>query len=492
MDTGFVSAAAPAERRESSLGWGMVLPTILTAVGSSLFTASWLGLLGDGPDLGAAQTGVVGVWIPGALAAAFAFATLHPRVARRGSLPVTLGLLIGVAVPYAIAILLTAAANIERVPGWDIGGFIILGQAAARGTPYDVEFYRQAALAYPVPTQSFVDELTPWYPPQAFLLFLPLGWAASLSTAAALWYAIQLTAVVGAILLIWRTFLADVEWTGLPLAAVLVLSFWPTLSMVNYGQSDALLLCAAVLLVATQTRPIGGLWLALGTIVKPLFLILVLAPLVRRHWAMLGVAGLTFLIPTLVATALFGVQGMSGFVDQLGTLGTYRFTQTANTSISGLLTRLPFAERGPGGLAAAPFGNPWFLGIGLALTVVSVHLIDRRERVTWTMAIALVVPVALLVYPGSLVHYAMLQLVTLLAVWRERAALRVGPALMAVLTLGTFAGSGLDAGRLAAYTSLGLWLLVVGLILRMIRSEDRNALAESPEAVPVVAGRAPA
>jgi hypothetical protein len=82
--------------------------------------------------------------------------------------------------------------------------------------------------------------------------------------------------------------------------------------------------------------------------------------------------------------------------------------------------------------------------------------------------------------------------VTLLAVWRERAALRVGPALMAVLTLGTFAGSGLDAGRLAAYTSLGLWLLVVGLILRMIRSEDRNALAESPEAVPVLAGRAPA
>jgi hypothetical protein len=469
MDFSATAGTHRSSESDTSRGWAVVLPAAIVAAGASLFTAAWLGLFGEGPDLGASQRGIVGVWIPGTAAAALAFAAMHPRVARPVTRPVILGLLVGVAVPYLLAILWEVASNIARPPGWDIGGFVILGQAAAHGTPYDVEFYHQAALAYPVPTKSFVEELTPWYHPQAFLLFLPLGLAPSLSAAASLWYAIQLSALAASIFLIWRTFLADVEGYGLPLAAVLVMSFWPTLSMVSFGQSDALLLCATTLLVLTQTRPVTGLWLALGAVVKPIFVVMVLVPLVRRHWRIVAIAGAAFLVPTLLSLALFGSEAISGFVSQLGTLGAYRFTQEVNTSLSSILTRLPFAERGPAGLSAPPVSNPFFLGLGLAIAIVTVYLIDQRDRVSWTTSVALVVPVALLVYPASLVHYMMLLLVPLLAIWRERETLGIRPHQMALLTVLVFAATGVQAGQAGAFATVALWCVLVGLVVRSLR-----------------------
>ena len=447
-----------------------LVPAAAATTLASLSTIWWIGVAGLGSATGAGGALPGSPWLPGALAVALGFAATRLTGSRPRLFPIILGILIGVAVAYASAHVLTIASEIGRVSGWDIGGFVIYGQAGVRGTPYDVEFIRGAAAAYPVPTQSFAEELYPWYPPQSYLLFLPLGLIAGLSEAALFWYVVQGAALVAAIVLAWRVFLVDLDMLALPLAATLVLAFGPTFSMVAFGQTDGLMLVAALLLVATGPRPRAGVWLAAGLIVKPIFAAFWLVPLIRREWRTIVVAAAVFLVPTAAVLVLFGLDVVPAFLRNIDEIGFYKFTQTANASLNGILSRLPIAEGGAGGLRAAPLENPVFLGLTLALLLATIYLVDRRDKVSWALAIALVSPLGLLAYPGTLVHYTMLLVVPILVIWLERERLGIGSLTIAVLTFALLAIGGVDEGRLSAFASALMWIATAALVWRAVRA----------------------
>jgi hypothetical protein len=427
--------------------------------------------LGDPAQGGAAQFigDLFGPWLPGAIVVAGVFIGLGHIVRRPWLVALVAGALIGVSVAYGIELLQTIADNILQPPGWDIGGFIILGEAAARGDPYDIDLIKALAAAYPYPGTNYVGELFPYYPPTSLVLFMPLAGFDSLSEATRFWYLILLSGFVGAIVLTWQIFMRRLGVLGLPLAAATILVFAPTAATLDLGQTNALLLCAGLLVVAAASRWSAGVWIVIGGMVKPFFLFLALPYLVRREWRPLAAALATGIGVLALTAVVIGPRVLIDYARGGHDFSNYPFTQSVNASLTGLLARFPWAGGGPGGFKLQPMENPYFLTVALAVIIVTIWLVHHRDVVPGDMAVSLMVPVALMIYPASLGHYSLMLIVPLMVIWSRREQFGLGDGAFGALLLTSFVIAGFDGGKFDAFANGLIWAVLVVMAYGLIR-----------------------
>jgi hypothetical protein len=322
-------------------------------------------------------------------------------------------------VSYAIPLFRVMQANITRPGEWDFHLYWVYGRAAVLGlNPYDPENLRRLAASLN-PSAELLAELYFFQAPPALFLFVPLGWF-DVRTAYVVWYGVQLLAFAADVWLLRRLFLPREDWAGMLLPAVLLLMLRATLSTFGHGQINFIVLLCVLLMWRARERPLAGVWLALGVFVKPLLVFVYLYPLARRQWKALLVSGLMMLGASLVTILGFGPQMFFQYFTAnpiANSMPDYLYTELVNQSLLATLLRAtayPFSGTGA-------MWQPLFLVSAISLTCLTGALVLQRGQRQPDWALALTLGYALLLFPKTLEHYAVLLIAPLMLLWARRA-----------------------------------------------------------------------
>jgi hypothetical protein len=106
------------------------------------------------------------------------------------------------------------AANFLTLRDWDFLCFWTYGRALALGhSPYDIAILRE--IAAPLgPTSEFLEINVCLYPPICLPTFWPFGYL-PFTTSMAVWFAVQIAALVASLVLLRRLWDAERTWIGL-------------------------------------------------------------------------------------------------------------------------------------------------------------------------------------------------------------------------------------------------------------------------------------
>lgn len=390
--------------------------------------------------------------------------------ARRGQLTTAhyallTGFTAAAALVFAGSTALIMRDNINRPAEWDFYKFWLNGQVIAAGDDfYESEPYRREfAAAHLEASAEFYREeveIGSLYPPPSMMMFIPLGWFDRIEDALVLWDTILVSFLVAGIVLLWRVFLPESGLLGLALAGALVMMLYSVEFTLRLTQTNTVLLVCTLFYWRQRHQISGGVWLAVGVFIKPFLVFVGLFVLLRRQWRV--VAGGVAAVGVLFALSIvaFGPSTVGNYFthNQSNKVVDTRYTEAVNQSLLATILRLTDADfEGE----TAVF-NPLYLCGALLLVGTSAWLIWKQPAENFDWAIALCLPLALLVYPPSLTHYRVILLIPLFLIWQRRAEFSgrlVGA--VGVITL-TYLLIGLDnAGVFVATLMLWLALAVV-------------------------------
>jgi hypothetical protein len=343
----------------------------------------------------------------------------------------------------ALPIFREARWNLAAPREWDFGCFWLWGRMAVLGGDFYDPWRAMALAVASDPSDEFSRLILHsgfWYPPPTMLLFAPLGFV-SMRIALAVWYVVQAGFACGAAWLLWRMFLREEGAVGLLVAAMLLLALPPARSTAWFAQTNFMLLFFFLLLVRDRDKPRAGIFLALGAVVKPYFLLLLGYFLFKKSWKAIAVSSATLLVALLLSAALFGLEPLTTFVASNPTsrVPGYVYGELINQSLIGMLVR-----RDTGVLRGSLFGEPLYLGIATLLALASAWVLRRGDAMKRDHGLGLCLMLALLVYPATLAHYSLVIIAPLLALWRDRRSLPLGPGGVIALAAVVYAILGWD------------------------------------------------
>jgi hypothetical protein len=329
-------------------------------------------------------------------------------------------LVLAIIVVFGFANASVMYGNIVDPQQWDFLCFWLDGHVAIRGLNfYKPESYQGIPLPI-VPDQGFtkvVLEVGFWYPPPTMFLFLPLG-LFGLQTAMILWYIVHCVVLVLDIVLLWKIFLSRAGLMGLVLTIALTIVLAGTLSTLRLGQINFLVLLMLLLYWWNRDRPHSGIWLILGTFVKPYLAIMLLYPLLRRQWRVLLTASVTLVAITLLTLSFFGSEiFFSYFTDNpVSRLPDGFYTDAVTQSLLSTILRITeydFSDQ-------SPLYYPPFLVLALILTGITCWITFTLEAERANLNLALILLLSLIVYPGTLNSYSFVLIVPILVIWVNR------------------------------------------------------------------------
>lgn len=405
---------------------------------------------------------VIAVWVVLGGLTLFQNAALRQRIA----LTIAVFLCFAGALRYVAN---TIIAKVRNPPSWDVGIYWTWGRVALIShRVYDPassvaigltvardEIWRQEVIA-----RGFL------YPPTTILLFAPLGLFRTYQSATPWWYAANVTALVLAIALLWRIYFRKHGLIGLLATAALVLAFPATAQTLFTGQPMTIALLLVTLYAAAGPRLRGGLWLGLAFIVKPLALVLFLDPLCRRRFAQAGAAAATVAGASMLTVLLLGWQNVLPYF----TNGPDRRYSAAvlldpQRSPESLLSAVAYLSRHT--VANSLFQEPLFLLCAAAMTLTTIVLcVLLKDRDNNSVTLSLLIPLSLLVYPPTSLHYNDLLLISIFTLWSEFESARP---VAAVLFISAIYGLLVTWTVVSFLGPLLLWLTFAGLAIQRTR-----------------------
>ena len=324
---------------------------------------------------------------------------------------------------FAVSFSLFIATAIYRILHpqiWDFTCFYLWGKAAAGG--YD--FYKPESLhavynSLHLPAMSyegFVDEIVNvgfFYPPPSILYFAPLGYM-SYNTALISWTVLNMFFVVASIYLIYSLFFKAYKLNGLLLVAILFFILRPSLSTLNFSQTNFILLFYLLLMVKYQDNKFAGIILALAIFTKPYMFIFVLFFLLRKKWTTI----LYFIISAVGITGLtFALFGKAPFITYIFDNPVHRmplsiFTETINQSLHAVLLRH--------NLITIDKPMLYLSIIGGILIITGIYLLFLLKRKLYDFIWPTLLLVGLLIYAGTLSYYGVLLLFIIFQFFDEK------------------------------------------------------------------------
>lgn len=370
------------------------------------------------------------------------------------------GLLLAVVI-FSALLGIRMVQNVESPPLWDYSAFWIYGQIGAKGLNfYDPASYQaiaqESGLAADPEFKHEIVDVGFFYPTPSMWILLPLGFT-DIHTSLVLWYGIQIVVVIAIITLIWRMYFPQAgpvsRWLTIGLAAMLLIGMQATRSNVGMGQSMFLLLLCFVLFWRERDHWRGGVWLALGFVVKPFMAVLVLYLLLRRRWSTLVGAALAGFVIVVFTVVGFGLEQTVAYLVNNPTprMPPGLYTEWTNQSLlSGILRLIGYQPEYGSGLS-----HPLFLLAGGLLTLLTIGLVVRLKGLPDDMSLSLVAILSILIYPASQDMYSIILILPLLVLWGRRSTLRGGVWTVLGLIVVTY----YLLVTQTVLASLGLWLV---------------------------------
>lgn len=350
-------------------------------------------------------------------------------------------------------------AVILSPPEWDFYAFWVRMRVASQGRDfYDPAQYVGMQQTYGLSDAFRREVLDPGfnYPPPTMLFLEPFGFLEP-RVAVVAWALLLVVAFLVATLLLHRLFLRERGPAGLALAGALVLMLPATLSTLRVLQTNPLTLALLLLFWRDRDRPRAGVWLALLPVVKPYLGMLWLWPLVRRQMGTIACLALTMVVVAVGTGFFYGFDIYARFLrsDVLHSHPGWIYSQTVNQSLHSTVVRLLGVPEGHN----SPLDVPLTLVLTAVLMAVAVVLMWRAQGPRQPWAIAHLLIVTLMVYPGSLQHYHLLLLVPILLAWSDRDHLPGGTRGTIALLTATWALCLVPTGK-AVFAAYLLWWVV--------------------------------
>ena len=280
-----------------------------------------------------------------------------------------IGILLAVVLAYGLNSVRLMRWNVIHPPEWDFQLFWLFGRVAVQGlNPYEPEHLRQLAQVLN-PTDDLLAELYFFHSPPTLFLFAPLGWF-DIHTAYLVWYLGHSMILILDIVLLWKIFQSDSGLLGLALTAALVLMLRATLSTIAFGQVNFLVLLLLLLFWCDRERKRGGIWLALGIIVKPVLVFLLIYLLLRRHWRVIASTFVTLATVSILTIIVFGpVMFFSYFFANpiVYDMPDYLYTEPINQSLLATILRVTQYDFSH----TSPLFQPIFIFLTLILTGIT-------------------------------------------------------------------------------------------------------------------------
>lgn len=288
------------------------------------------------------------------------------------------------------------------------------------------------------------------YPPPFLLLPRALGVVApDFLRQRMLWFALNVGLVLAALLVVARA-LGPAAGTRALLLSPLIWAALPTLSFLQKGNVQGLVIAGAMLAMALFERrrwAAGGALLAFVTLSKLFPGMLLVYLLARRQWRALGwTAGMS---AVLVGLSLLdtGWAPYAAFLDHLpGLLGGESFpafrnpgAMAINFSVPGLAFKLKlFGVPGMGFAAAKAVGWAYTLVILAATYAAGRRVLDETERPLLWLAILVLATLRSPFLPQAYAAFPPLWLLTLLAATRAPSARTLAALMLTWLSLNIF------------------------------------------------------
>jgi hypothetical protein len=219
------------------------------------------------------------------------------------------------------------------------------------------------------------------------------------------------------IVLLWKIFLAETNFTGLVLVTILVTTLFGTMSTIQYAQTNFLALLLLLLFWRNHMRSRGGVWLALGILAKPFLAVFLLYLVLRKHWRVIISTFVTLLVALLLALVVFGPDTILYFTENPNArVPDFQYTEWTNQSLLASILRLTeydFSDK-------SPLTHPIFITLTLVLTGITSWLVYRLDAFYIDWILALILLLSLLIYPASLMFYSVLLIIPILLFWTHR------------------------------------------------------------------------
>ena len=283
------------------------------------------------------------------------------------------------------------------------------------------------------------------------------------------WMTLQVACLLASIVALWRLFLPRTGAAGLALAAALMLMLGATTYTVYKTQTNFLLLLLLLMFWRSRDTVSGGVWLAAGTLVKPVVGVLALYPLVRRRWRSLAACVAAGAVACGVTAVVFGWPTVRSYfvANPAGRMPRWTFVELTNQSLLAAVLRTL-----PSHAAAAHLArDPVYLLLTAVVIGVTAWCAARLpgDEGHDELALATLVPTALLVYPGTLTHYSVILLAPLLWLWGRRGTQTATVVAVAALIAIAVALTGLHAGARAIVATLLVWCVLLAVSVRALR-----------------------
>ena len=317
---------------------------------------------------------------------------------------------------------------------WDFTAFYLYGKVAALGYNfYSPENFQTVFNSLQLPfsglggfKQAVLNVGFP-YPPPTILYFVSLGYF-SYKTALIIWTTFNLVILSGCIYLFHNLFFKDKKLNGLFLISILVFIFLPCLSTINFSQTNFILLFLLLLTYKYSDRKFSGLFLAMAFFTKPYMIIFGFFFLLRMKWKTIVYCMISALVFAGITFAIFGKEPFTSYLfnNPSQRLPAYVFSESVNQSLHAVLLRNNIIS-----LDSSSTFLYIVAGLFLLTTGYLIYLV-RRKLYDYIWAVLLLV--GLLVYPGTLSHYAVLLLFIIFQFFDNKRQLGFNPYLTVAIT----------------------------------------------------------
>ncbi len=234
-----------------------------------------------------------------------------------------------------------------------------------------------------------------------------------------------------------------------------------------------MMLSAVLLLLRDREHPRSGIWLALGILIKPLVGGLLILFILRRRWRVVGVTIVTLGLLSLLTILVFGLDNFTPyFLDgPMTRLPANLYLEGFYQSLYSIITKF-IADSGVTGIGI----NQTFLILAMFIVIITIGSVIRMGKRALPLQYALLLLMALLLYPHTQVYYTILLFVPLYILWNEKTYLTLWPKVAFITATYTAVASASLGGNYVFVVLLSLWLLCVYLAFRVAEAKTPAAL----------------
>ncbi len=336
-------------------------------------------------------------------------------------------LLSGTTLFLAVHLLYILAKTYLHIPEWDFLCFYLFGKTGISNT----DFYNPQVFAkvfnelnlQPLTSNDFTTEIVNvgfWYPPHSMLLFLMLG-LFNLKTGYAIWQTIVLVFIAADIFLLYKKnhqqLIANQKNKLVGFPILLIILLFPNIEGSAYfSQTISVFLFFLLLIINNTDNWKSGVYLALLITIKPLAVFFILYFLFFKKWKTLFALVLSGAVVLIVSLLFFGYQP---FLTYLTSPPTVRmpagvFYEDLNQSLNAVLIRL--SNKG------FNFFNIKNIGYAISIAIIAATVFSSRRlaKVSPALSFMVYIPMALIIYPGSLISYSILLLPVILYLYNQK------------------------------------------------------------------------